>query len=185
VDADPDGEPLLGAGLEPSDRLHDPQPGPDGSVGVVFVGLRVAEVDEQPVAEVLGDVVVKAGDHLGAGGLVGAHHLAEFLRVEASGQGGRTDQVAEHHGKLATLSLRDQGRPALGGDRGSFRCRLGRLTALPAELRRGRQRSAALGAGLARQGPAALLAELRRSGILVLTPGAPHPSCLRHRWDGE
>jgi hypothetical protein len=37
---------------------------------------RVAEVDEQAVAEILGNMALKAGDHLGAGRLIGPDHLA-------------------------------------------------------------------------------------------------------------
>ena len=58
------------AGL-PRDRLR-----------VVLVGLGIAEVDQQPVAQVLGDVPLEAADDLGAGLLVGPHRLAQALRTE-------------------------------------------------------------------------------------------------------
>jgi hypothetical protein len=37
---------------------------------------RVAEVDQQSIAEILRDMPLIAGDHLGAGLLIGAHDLA-------------------------------------------------------------------------------------------------------------
>jgi hypothetical protein len=86
VDAHPDREPLVGAGLEAADRIDNPEPRPDRPMGVVLVRLGVPEVDEQPVAEVLGDVAVEEAAHLGPGGPVGAYHLAHLLRVQASRQ---------------------------------------------------------------------------------------------------
>ena len=63
-----------------------PQPGPHGPLGVIFVRQGVAEVDEQAIAEILGDMPLKAGDHLGAGVLIGPHHLAQVFRVELAGE---------------------------------------------------------------------------------------------------
>ena len=53
---------------------------------VVFVRLWVPEVDEQPIAEVLGDVTFMAQDDFLGGGLVGADDLAQYLGIEASGE---------------------------------------------------------------------------------------------------
>jgi hypothetical protein len=44
-----------------------------------------------------------AGDHLGAGVLIGSHHLAQFLRVESAGEDGGVHQVTEQHGELAAF----------------------------------------------------------------------------------
>jgi hypothetical protein len=65
----------------------------------------IAEVDEQAIAEVLGDMPVKAGDHLGAGLLIGPHHGAEIFRVELAGEGGRVHQVTKQHGELAAFRI--------------------------------------------------------------------------------
>jgi hypothetical protein len=75
VDPDPDRELLVWPGREAASGLDDPQPRLDRSLGIVLVRLRVAEVDEQPIAQELGDGTVEARDHLGAGGLVGADDL--------------------------------------------------------------------------------------------------------------
>src|SRR5215468_4268368 len=50
-------------------------PGPYRPLGVIFVRQGVAEVDEQAVAEVLGNMPLIASDHLGTGLLIGAHHV--------------------------------------------------------------------------------------------------------------
>ena len=73
----------------------------DGSKCIVFVRVRVPEVDQQAVAKVLCDLPVEALDDLGAGGLVGLHDLVQIFRVEAFGEWRRADQVAEHHCELA------------------------------------------------------------------------------------
>ena len=44
-----------------------------------FWAWAVAEVDEQAIAEILGDMPVKAGDHLGTGVLIGPHHFAQLF----------------------------------------------------------------------------------------------------------
>src|SRR5262245_9920065 len=75
-------------------------------LGVIFVRPGVAEVHEQAIAEVLGDMPVKARNHLGAGLLIGPHHLAEILRVELAGERGRVDQVTEQYRELAAFRLR-------------------------------------------------------------------------------
>jgi hypothetical protein len=66
---------LRQARIELAQGLHDPQPGPPGPLGVILMRQGVAEVDEQAIAEILGDMPLKAGNHLGAGLLIGPHHL--------------------------------------------------------------------------------------------------------------
>src|ERR687892_2861081 len=60
----------------------------------------IAEIDEHAVAQVLGDVTLEPGDHCGDARLVRVHHLAQVLRIEAGGELGRSDQVAEQERKL-------------------------------------------------------------------------------------
>jgi hypothetical protein len=69
------------------------------------VRLGVAEVDEQAVAEVLGDMALIAGDHLGARLLIGPYHLAPVFRVEPARQRRGIDEVAEQHGELAAFGV--------------------------------------------------------------------------------
>src|SRR5918994_3733037 len=63
----------------------------------------IAEVREHAVAHVLGDVALEPGDHFGDARLVRVHHLAQVLRIEAGGELGRSDQVAEQERKLPPL----------------------------------------------------------------------------------
>ena len=111
---------LLQAGRELPQGLDHPQPGPHGALRIIFVRQRVAEVDQQAVAEILRDMPVKAGDHLGASLLIGPHHLTQLFRVELAGEHGRVHQVTEQHGELAAFRLRGTmfGRGGLSGQGG-------------------------------------------------------------------
>src|ERR671911_2561919 len=60
----------------------------------------VAEIDQDAIAKVLGHSSLEALDHCGDAGLVRVHHLAQVLRIEAGGEFGRSDQVAEQERKL-------------------------------------------------------------------------------------
>ena len=77
---------------------------------VVFMGLGIAEVHQQAIAEVLGNVAVKALDDLGTGGLIGPHHGSEVFRIESTRQHRRVHQVTEQHGELAAFGVRGQRR---------------------------------------------------------------------------
>src|SRR4030095_15553805 len=92
--------------MELSQGLNDAPPGPYGPLRVIFVRPRVAEVDEQAIAEILRDIPLKAGDQLSASLLIGAHHLVQLFRVELAGEDGRVHQVTEQHGELAAFGLR-------------------------------------------------------------------------------
>ena len=79
VDADAHGQlhpfVLCQTGIERSQRLHNPKTSADGAAGVVFVRLRIAEVHQQPIPEVLRNMALKTLDNGGGGLLVGAYHL--------------------------------------------------------------------------------------------------------------
>src|SRR5262249_7184749 len=66
----------------------NPEPGAYGALGIVFMGLGIAKVDQKTIAEILGNVPVEALDDLRAGGLVGAHDLTQILGVELAGEAG-------------------------------------------------------------------------------------------------
>src|SRR2546422_8904884 len=91
----------------------------DGSLGIVFVRHRVAEIDEETVTEILGDVALEAADDFAAHRLIGTDHSAQFLRIEIPGKGGRPDEVAEHDCQLPAFSIRNRTLGYRGGG-GSF-----------------------------------------------------------------
>ena len=61
--------------VEGSNGIDDGQPSAHRPLGIVLVRQWVAEVNQEAVAQVLRDVALEAGDHLGADALVGAHML--------------------------------------------------------------------------------------------------------------
>jgi hypothetical protein len=73
-------------------------------LGIVFVGNGIAEVDQKAIAQILGDISLKMADDLSAGFLIVPYYLAQLLRVELCGEGGRTYQIAKHHRQLTPLS---------------------------------------------------------------------------------
>jgi hypothetical protein len=93
--------------LQPAQQLA---PGAHRPLGVVLVGLRVAEVDQQPVAQVLHDLAAVAGGGGDGLGLVGLHRPAVGLGVELLGQRRRAHQIAEHHRQVAPLAAVGQRR---------------------------------------------------------------------------
>jgi hypothetical protein len=109
VDAHPCFQPHLAAFDLPAsgegERALDLQAGAHGALGVVLVGAGKAEVGDDAVALVLGDVAVVAGDLLAADPLVGGEEVGEILGVELLAQLGRADHVAEHHRQLAPLAV--------------------------------------------------------------------------------
>jgi hypothetical protein len=86
--------------------LDNPQPGPDRTLGIVFMRLRIAEVDQQPIAQILGDVAVEALDDLSTDALVGTDDLTEIFWVELRRERCRVDQVTKQHGELPAFGLR-------------------------------------------------------------------------------
>jgi hypothetical protein len=97
---------LLLASSELPQGFDHPQTGPHGALRIIFVREGVAEVDEQAVTEILRNMPLKAGDHLGARVLIGSHHLTQLFWVELASEHGRVHQVTEQHGELAAFCLR-------------------------------------------------------------------------------
>ena len=60
------------------------------------------EIDEEPIAEILGDVAAPAGH--GAGGVVARQDVAPVFRVEPHRERRRADEIAEEDRQLATLA---------------------------------------------------------------------------------
>jgi len=102
-DPDPHAQRRSRRGDEFRRSLDDREPGLHGALGVVFVGLRIAEIGEHPVADVFGDEATVALDRRRAAAMVGADDLAHVLGIEPRGECGRADEIAEHHREMAAL----------------------------------------------------------------------------------
>jgi hypothetical protein len=75
------------------------------------MGRGVAKVDEQAIPQILGDMALEAGDHLGTGVLIRPHHRAPVFWVKLSGEHRRVHQIAEQDGELAAFGV-ERGRGA-------------------------------------------------------------------------
>src|SRR5712692_8208394 len=150
-------------------RRENAQGGPPGTLWVVLVSDRVAEVDEEAVAEILGDVAVEAIDHSGADFLIAANDLAQDLGVEPRREIRRANEVTKHDGELPALGR--TGRP--GALRQRRLRRQQRLAALLAELVIGSVGGSAASAAENQNRPARRT-ELGVGRGILLAPGTLH-----------
>jgi hypothetical protein len=156
ADADPKCAGRSGDGFQVIDRLDDGQGGTRGSLRIIFVRLRIAEVDQDTVADVVRDEAIEPRHHAGDAAVVGGDHLAQVLGIEAAAERRRTDKIGEHDGQLAALgNRRRRHRDALA--RSGLAAAMGGTT-IAAELVAGRVLAAA-GAAYPRQRRAAFAAE--------------------------
>ena len=112
------------------------KPRPHRPLGVILVGLRIAEVDEHAVAHVLRYKPAEALHSLGDALLIGRNDLAQVLRVHTRRERCRTDEVREHHGNLAALGgvLRGEGRCSAASAFGAFAAAFGEFGYRPQQL---------------------------------------------------
>ena len=87
-------------------RLDDGEPGAHGAFRLMLVGGGPAEIGEDAITHVLGDVSLKPGDRLGAAFVIPTDHVAQVFRIDVPGQFGRTDQVDEHDRELPPFAQR-------------------------------------------------------------------------------
>jgi hypothetical protein len=88
------------------ERFDQGEPGAHRLLGVVLMGLRISEIDEDAVAHVLGHEPAITPDHLGHAALIGPDHLPEVLGVHTRRKLCRPDDITEHYRQLTALSLR-------------------------------------------------------------------------------
>jgi hypothetical protein len=69
-------------------RIHDIETRPHRTLGLVFMGARVAEIDEDAVAHILGDKAVVAPDHGTVAALIRTDHIAQIFGVHPGGECG-------------------------------------------------------------------------------------------------
>ena len=87
-DHQPRGDPdarleLDGFDFEATYSVDDAETRPDRPLGIVLMRSRVAKIDQDAVAHVLGDESVEPDDHVGDGTVIGGDDLSQILGVEA------------------------------------------------------------------------------------------------------
>jgi hypothetical protein len=60
----------------------------DSALRIVFMRPRIAKIDQQAIAEILGDMPLETLDNFGTGSLVSAHHLPQIFGIELAGKRG-------------------------------------------------------------------------------------------------
>ena len=113
-DADPNAQRLPVGRAQLTDLGDDVQRRARCALRVVLARSGIAEMGEDAVAPIAGDIPRPAGDDAGAGILENADDLAEILGIEPKRQRRGRDQIAEHRGQLPALSHR---RRAMRGAR--------------------------------------------------------------------
>ena len=128
-------------GIQLRHRIDDVETRPHRTLGLVLMGARVAEIDEDAVAHVLRDKAVVAPDRRAAPALIRRDHIAQIFGVHPGGECRRSHQVAKHHGQLAALGLRRRGGRDRRGQnrRGDRQVALGRKGGRLLSVPQGRQ----------------------------------------------
>jgi hypothetical protein len=96
---------LFETGMQGSYRLYNSQPGADSSLGIVFVCLRIAKIEQETIPEQLGDVPIVALDNVSTHPLIRTHHVPVLFGVELAGEARGVHEVTEQHGELAPFRL--------------------------------------------------------------------------------
>ena len=104
------GDPLI----ELFHGFHDVERRAHRALGIVLVGLRVAEIDEQRVAHVSAQVAARALHRIDAGVPIVDQQRGQLLRIEPLGERRGVDEVAKQHREMA-MSGRRVGIAALIG----------------------------------------------------------------------
>jgi hypothetical protein len=101
---------LLQMGRKLSQGSENTESRPDGSLWIVFMCLRIAEVHEEPIPEELGDMPIVALDHLGAHLVIGPDHVPVLFGVELGGEARGVHQIAKHDGELTAFRFGSRGQ---------------------------------------------------------------------------
>jgi hypothetical protein len=67
--------------------------------------LRVAEIGQHAITEILGNETAGTGDYLGATAVISADDIAQLLRIEPRRQCRGTDEIGEHDRELAAFGF--------------------------------------------------------------------------------
>jgi hypothetical protein len=66
--------------------------------------MRIAEINQRPIAEILGDMAAEAIDRPGDCAMILGDDIAPFLGIDACRDLRRADKIAKHHRKMAPLA---------------------------------------------------------------------------------
>ena len=84
--------------LKRGDGIYERESRPHCLLCVLLVCGGIPKINQDTVAHKFGDVTTKPCDRMCYAAVIGTNHVAQILRIEARGERGRADQVAEHDG---------------------------------------------------------------------------------------
>jgi hypothetical protein len=87
----------------PLDCLYNLQPRTHRPARIIFMCRRIAEVDQQPIAQILREVAIMALNNLATGLLILLHDRAVVFGIQLCRQCCRAHEVTEQHRELAAL----------------------------------------------------------------------------------
>jgi hypothetical protein len=85
-------------------RVEDREARARGTLGVVVMGLWIAEIGHHAVAKVLRDMPAKAFDCLRRRAMIPGDDFAPLFRIEVASYFGRADEIAEQYRQMAAFS---------------------------------------------------------------------------------
>src|SRR5437016_1137840 len=77
---------VLQTGIQVSHGIEHTEPSTYGSLGVIFMRLGIAKVDQQAISKELGDVPIVALDNCGTNLLICMHHVPVLFGIELGGE---------------------------------------------------------------------------------------------------
>ena len=92
--------------IQHAERFDHPKTSTHRPLGIIFVRPGIAKVHQQPIAQILRNMALKALDDRGTGGLVHPHHVPQVFRIQLRRERCRLHQVTEQHRELAALGVR-------------------------------------------------------------------------------
>jgi hypothetical protein len=73
---------LLQTSIEVSHGIEDTQARAYRSMSIIFMGLRIAEIDQETITKVLGNIAIIALDDVGTHPLIPADHVPVVFGIE-------------------------------------------------------------------------------------------------------
>lgn len=140
----------------------------NGSLGIVLMCIRIAEIDERAVPSIPFDAAAELLHRATDGAAIGNEDVPVVLRIEFIRQYGRSHKIAKHEGDLAALD------GFLGSDPADITC-----TAFRAEPGVAQARLAAASASGSRRLPQRRRAITPDCRQCAAAPGALHENSAR------
>src|SRR6266850_6650202 len=99
----------LQTGIQVFHGIEDTQARSYRSLGVIFMRLGIAKIDQETVAQELSGVSFIALDDFSTDFLVCAYHVPIVFGIEFAGEFGGIDEITEHYRELPSFRVRRRG----------------------------------------------------------------------------